>query len=110
MIAPDIQFAGMPTNNATTLANAKEAVIDIAPRNPRQANVVIGGVAVGHPDVEEIALQDPTLFAAEVLLCRMEAHGIAGGTGAQAYPPPQASAVPTSVQVKETVDPHSKAS
>jgi serine-type D-Ala-D-Ala carboxypeptidase/endopeptidase (penicillin-binding protein 4) len=103
MIQPDVGF-GRPVSQVTTVATEREAGVDVIARRFPAPNVVVGSVAIGHPDTEEIAAQDPALFALSALETRLFAHGIKGGTGAQARPAPQASAVGYSRQVNEPVD------
>jgi D-alanyl-D-alanine carboxypeptidase/D-alanyl-D-alanine-endopeptidase (penicillin-binding protein 4) len=102
-VEPNVRFAGLPHDQVTTVATEKEAEVNIEPHAFPQANVAIGSVALGHPDTEEIAVQDPALFAVTALSTQMMAHGIAGGSGSQTRPAPEASVRPWSLQVKEPI-------
>lgn len=102
-LEPDVRF-GLLSNKVTTVPNEQDANVDIVARPFPNNNIVIGSVAVGHPDVEEIAVQKPALFAVSALESRLFVHGIKGGTGAQASDPPQGSTDSTYRQMHEPVD------
>ena len=93
-----------PQSEVTTVAQQADAGIDVAAKPFPLPDLLRGSVAIGHPDTEELAVQDPTLFAARALLNRLQAHGITGGTGAQTRPAPLASAAPSGGQIRQSVD------
>ncbi len=103
-VSPNVNFFGRPGNQVTTVASEEATGIDIVPRPFPASNVAFGAVAIGHPDAEEIAVQDPALFAVNAFDMRLFAHGIKGGTGTQVHPPPPGSTVAFSQQVSQPVD------
>jgi D-alanyl-D-alanine carboxypeptidase/D-alanyl-D-alanine-endopeptidase (penicillin-binding protein 4) len=103
-ITPNIDNAGLPLNQVTTVATTRDAEIDILPGQLPAPNTVIGAVALGHSDSEEISVPQPALFAASVLRSRLLAQGIAADQPAVATNAPQASALPRGAQWAVPVD------
>jgi D-alanyl-D-alanine carboxypeptidase/D-alanyl-D-alanine-endopeptidase (penicillin-binding protein 4) len=103
-IEPNVNFFGLPENKATTVATEGEAGVDVQARAFPASNFVEGAVAVGQPDVEEIAVQRPALFAVDALQARLFAHEIAGGTGTEVQGAPEASTLGTLTQERQPVD------
>jgi D-alanyl-D-alanine carboxypeptidase/D-alanyl-D-alanine-endopeptidase (penicillin-binding protein 4) len=103
-IEPNVNFFGLPENTATTVAKESEAGVDVQARAFPASNVVEGAVVMGHPDVEEIAVQNPALFAVDALQSRLFAHGIAGGRGTGTQEASRASTLGTLAQEREPVD------
>ena len=100
---PGSPFVLLPINQVTTIAEAKDAEIGIDARPFPGSNVVTGTVALGHPDTEEIAVQDPGLFATSAFAQLLLQHGIGGSTGAQTQPAPPSLALPFSQQVRQPI-------
>lgn len=103
-LEPEALTTSGPQSEVTTVAQRGDASVDAVERRFPTPNLLRGAVAIGHPDTEEVAVQDPTLFAVNALRSRLLAHGISGGTGAQTRPAPLASAASWSEQIRQTVD------
>jgi D-alanyl-D-alanine carboxypeptidase/D-alanyl-D-alanine-endopeptidase (penicillin-binding protein 4) len=103
-IAPNAQFDAMPRNVVTTVASAATANVAMERHTFPSSDVAYGSVALGHPDTEEIAVQNPALFAMNALESRLLARGVMGGHGTQVSEPPRSSTIGMQRQVNEPVD------
>jgi D-alanyl-D-alanine carboxypeptidase/D-alanyl-D-alanine-endopeptidase (penicillin-binding protein 4) len=103
-ISPNVSFFGQPVNQVITVATEAESNVEMEPRKFPNPVIARGAVAIGHPDTEEIAVQDPALFATNALESRLLARGVKGGRGTVVSAPPNASVVGFSRQVEEPLD------
>lgn len=102
--SPDIGYF-QPVVRLTTVTRPEDAGFDVEmePGHPRL--VVRGTVAAGHPVTQELATQNPGLFAAEALASRLKARQIASRDGEQTHMPPGADDIRNfNTQAREPLD------